>query len=53
MFNRRRYNSLIDNFTFWGETPMIADYDSLHAGMPVTSGEKWIAIVWVREKKFQ
>ena len=29
------------------------DYDSLHAGMPVTSGEKWIAIVWVREGKFQ
>lgn len=28
------------------------DYDSLHAGMPVVSGEKWIAIVWVREGVF-
>jgi len=26
--------------------------DSLHAGLPVTNGEKWILIVWVREKKF-
>lgn len=25
---------------------------SLHAGLPVTSGEKWIAIIWVREQKF-
>jgi prolyl 4-hydroxylase len=26
--------------------------DSLHAGLPVTNGEKWILIVWVRENKF-
>ncbi|AKI80325.1 putative prolyl 4-hydroxylase [Acanthamoeba polyphaga mimivirus] len=25
---------------------------SLHAGMPVTSGEKWIANLWFRERKF-
>lgn len=24
------------------------NYDSLHAGLPVLSGEKWICIVWVR-----
>lgn len=29
------------------------DYTSLHAGLPVIDGEKWIAIVWVRENKFQ
>jgi prolyl 4-hydroxylase len=26
--------------------------NSLHAGLPVIEGEKWIAIVWVRENKF-
>lgn len=31
---------------------MILDYDSLHAGLPVISGEKWIAIVWVRQSAF-
>ncbi len=25
---------------------------SLHAGMPVTSGEKWVANLWYRENKF-
>jgi prolyl 4-hydroxylase len=25
--------------------------NSLHAGLPVTSGEKWICIIWVRERK--
>lgn len=29
------------------------DIDTLHAGLPVIDGEKWIAIVWVRENKFQ
>jgi prolyl 4-hydroxylase len=29
------------------------DMDSLHAGLPVVGGEKWVAIVWVRENKFQ
>ncbi len=28
------------------------DYDSKHAGLPVIEGEKWIAIVWVRQYKF-
>jgi prolyl 4-hydroxylase len=28
------------------------NYNSLHAGLPVLSGEKWICIVWVRENKF-
>jgi prolyl 4-hydroxylase len=26
---------------------------ALHAGMPVTSGEKWVANLWFREKKFR
>jgi prolyl 4-hydroxylase len=25
---------------------------SMHAGLPITSGEKYIANVWIREKKF-
>jgi prolyl 4-hydroxylase len=25
--------------------------NSLHAGLPVTLGEKWICIIWVRERK--
>lgn len=28
------------------------NYNSLHTGLPVLSGEKWICIVWVRENKF-
>jgi prolyl 4-hydroxylase len=28
------------------------NYNSLHAGLPVINGEKWICIVWVRETKF-
>lgn len=28
------------------------DYDSYHAGMPVIEGEKWIAIIWIRENPF-
>jgi len=27
--------------------------DSLHAGLPVEDGEKWICIVWVREKSLK
>ena len=26
--------------------------NSLHAGLPVTEGEKWICVIWVRERKF-
>ncbi len=37
--------------------PLAADSNkchplALHAGMPVTSGEKWIANIWFRESKF-
>lgn len=28
------------------------NHNSLHAGLPVIEGEKWICIIWVREKKF-
>jgi prolyl 4-hydroxylase len=28
------------------------DYESLHAGLPVESGIKYIAIVWIRENQF-
>ena len=28
------------------------NYDSLHAGLPVIQGTKYICIIWIREKKF-
>lgn len=28
------------------------DYDSLHAGLPVKSGYKYIAVIWIRENEF-
>lgn len=28
------------------------NYNSLHAGLPVVTGEKWICIIWVRESNF-
>ncbi len=28
------------------------DYTSLHAGLPVESGVKYIAVIWIRENKF-
>lgn len=28
------------------------EYDSLHAGLPVTKGIKYIAIIWIRKNKF-
>lgn len=28
------------------------DYGSKHAGLPIISGEKWIAVIWVRQQKF-
>ena len=28
------------------------DYTSLHAGLPVESGIKYIAVIWIRENKF-
>lgn len=31
----------------------IEDSESLHAGLPVITGTKYIAIIWIREKKFQ
>jgi prolyl 4-hydroxylase len=30
---------------------MSINLNSLHAGLPVTEGEKWICIIWVRERK--
>jgi prolyl 4-hydroxylase len=29
------------------------DYESFHAGLPVVSGTKYIAIIWVRQNKFK
>ncbi|MHB1269035.1 MAG: prolyl hydroxylase family protein, partial [Acidithiobacillus ferriphilus] len=26
--------------------------ESLHAGLPVIDGEKWIASIWIREKSY-
>jgi hypothetical protein len=28
------------------------DYESIHAGLPVISGTKYIATIWIRENKF-
>jgi prolyl 4-hydroxylase len=28
------------------------DYTSIHAGLPVISGIKYIAVIWIRENKF-
>ena len=29
------------------------DPESLHAGMPVTKGEKWLATLWLRERRYR
>lgn len=29
------------------------DPDSLHAGLPVTKGEKWLATLWLRERRYR
>lgn len=29
------------------------DPDSLHAGLPVTAGEKWLATLWIRQRPFR
>jgi prolyl 4-hydroxylase len=29
------------------------DYESIHAGLPVISGFKYIATIWIRENKFK
>ncbi|HZH44463.1 MAG TPA: 2OG-Fe(II) oxygenase [Lysobacter sp.] len=29
------------------------DPDSLHAGLPVESGEKWLATLWIRERRYR
>ena len=28
------------------------DFNSLHAGLPVKKGFKYIAVIWIRENKF-
>ena len=39
----------VQNF---GELKQILNYDSLHAGLPVISGKKYIATKWIRENKY-
>ena len=29
------------------------DPDSLHAGLPVERGEKWLATLWIRERRYR
>lgn len=29
------------------------NYNSLHAGLPIIDGEKWICIIWIRENNFK
>ena len=45
---QKRKLVLWDN-AFEDESP---DYDSLHAGLPVISGTKYIAVIWIRFGKF-
>lgn len=38
----------------WNDTlgQGILNWDSHHAGLPIESGEKWIAVIWIREGTF-
>jgi len=38
----------------WNDTlgKGVLNWDSHHAGLPVESGEKWIAVIWIREGVF-
>ena len=29
------------------------DVDTLHAGLPVTAGRKWLATMWTRERRYR
>ena len=29
------------------------DPESLHAGLPVARGEKWLATLWLRERRYR
>ncbi|MCC7247295.1 MAG: 2OG-Fe(II) oxygenase superfamily protein, partial [Lysobacter sp.] len=29
------------------------DPDSLHAGLPVIAGEKWLATLWIRQRRYR
>ena len=31
----------------------LLDYDSLHAGLPVKSGKKYISVIWIRENNYK
>ena len=32
------------------DTTAAPDYDTVHAGMPPTSGEKWVLSQWIRNR---
>lgn len=50
-----KINPQIGKMVIWKNLndDLSVNYDSLHAGLPVTEGTKWICIIWVRETKFK
>jgi prolyl 4-hydroxylase len=44
---------VFDNMTYDDASPQgRPDPDSLHAGMPVEAGEKWLATLWIRQGRY-
>lgn len=45
---------VFDNLTYDATSPQgRPDPDSLHAGMPVEAGEKWLATLWIRQGRYR
>lgn len=45
---------VFDNMIYDDASPQgRPDPDSLHAGMPVEAGEKWLATLWIRERRYR
>ena len=45
---------VFDNMTYDAASPQgRPDPDSLHAGMPVEAGEKWLATLWIRQGQYR
>jgi prolyl 4-hydroxylase len=45
---------VFDNMTYDDASPQgRPDPDSLHAGMPVEAGEKWLATLWIRQGRYR
>lgn len=45
---------IFDNMVFDAASPEGRfDPDSLHAGLPVEAGEKWLATLWIRQRRYR